>query len=223
MAAKIWLDRNPPVRCNTTDRALPRRTDTEGLLRIVRQWPIAAELKIEDVVEKAVDAEPGNLLRVDLVDEGLGSRRRRQSRADVRKAPGGYRVPDVLDCRVVVGGHAPQQIMSFDVDRVRVTNISVVPTETAGHAIICPLNECPEIVGDPATGKEARLLEREVVVRAEMRSGAALLSSLGMGISRCLEHHRKRRACPIAAPRRVAPELEAAASRRQLEERGMTV
>src|SRR6516162_3254382 len=127
MVAKGRFNGEPPVGCNTTDRALPRRTDTEGLLRVGRQWPIAAELEIEDIVEKAVGAEPPNLLRVDLVDEGLGSRRRRQSRADIRKAPGGYRVPDVLDRRVVVGGDSPQQIVSVDVDRLREAYIRVVP------------------------------------------------------------------------------------------------
>src|SRR6516165_386860 len=199
MAAKIWLDRNPPVRCNTTDRALPRRTDTEGLLRIVRQWPIAAELKIEDVVEKAVDAEPGNLLRVDLVDEGLGSRRRRQSRADIRKAPGGYRVPDVLDRRVVVGRDTPQQVVAVDFDRLREPYICIIPTETAGNTIIRPLDERAEIVGEPATSKQTGLLEREIVVGAEMRSGTARLSRLGMGISGRLEHHRERRSRPVAS------------------------
>src|SRR6516162_1479121 len=141
MVAKGRFNGEPPVRCNTTDRALPRRTDTKGFLCIVRQGAIAAELEIEDIVEKAVGAEPGNLLRVDLVDEGLGSRRRRQSRADIRKAPGGYRVPDVLDRRVVVGRDTPQQVVTVDLDRLREPYVGIVPSETAGDAIVGPLNK----------------------------------------------------------------------------------
>ena len=70
MVAKIWLDRDPPVRRNTADRALPCRVDPEGPLRVGRQWLITAELQIEQIVHEAITSEADNLLRVDLVDEG---------------------------------------------------------------------------------------------------------------------------------------------------------
>src|SRR5262249_19240402 len=78
MFAKNWLDRDPPVRCNAVDRALPCWGDPEGPLRVGPKRPITAKLQIEQIVEKAIAAETGNLLRVDLVDEGFGGRHRRQ-------------------------------------------------------------------------------------------------------------------------------------------------
>jgi hypothetical protein len=50
----------------------------------------------------------------------------------VTQSAGGYRVPDVLDSRIVVGGHAPLQIVAPDIDRVRVPNIRVVPSRSSG-------------------------------------------------------------------------------------------
>src|SRR5215472_17102832 len=107
--------------------------------------------------------------------------------------------------------------MAVDVDRLREAYVRIVPTETAGNAIIGPLNKRAEVVCDPATGKEAHLLEREVVVGAEMRSSTALLSGLGMGIGWGLEHYGKRRSCPITTAQCVATQLEAAAERCQLQ------
>jgi hypothetical protein len=37
-----------------------------------------------------------------------------------------------------------------------------------------------------------------------MRSSTTLLPRFGMGIGRCLEHHRKRRAIPVASVERVS-------------------
>ena len=56
----------------------PRRTDPEGPLRVGPQWPITAELQIEQIVQEAIAAESDDLLRVDLVDEGRRRRHRRQ-------------------------------------------------------------------------------------------------------------------------------------------------
>src|SRR6516162_9526739 len=99
MVAKIRLDCDPPRGGNAVDRALPSRTDTEGFLCVVRQRAVAAKLEIENIVEKAVGAEPGNLLRINLLDKDLSGRCWRQSRADKRETPGWDRVPDVLDRR----------------------------------------------------------------------------------------------------------------------------
>src|SRR4029077_11159983 len=74
----------------------------------------------------SIGVEADNLLRVGLVVGGLGGGHWRQSGADEWETPGGYRVPDVLDCRIIVGGNTPQQIVSLDIDRVGVTNIGVV-------------------------------------------------------------------------------------------------
>src|ERR1700730_13555189 len=130
MVAKGRLAWNPPVRRNTTDRALTRRVDAEHELRVGRQRAIATELQIEDVVEEGVGADANDLLRVHLLDKGTGGRRRRQSRADVREAPSGDRVPDVLDGRIVVGGHAPQQIMAPDIDRIGVSGYRYCPSRS---------------------------------------------------------------------------------------------
>jgi hypothetical protein len=88
--------------------------------------------------------------------------------------------------------------VAVDVERLRKAYVSVVPTETPADAVIGPLNERPEIVGDPATGKQAHLLHREVIVGREMRSRSLLLICLGVGEGR-LQHDRKRRAVPIPA------------------------
>jgi hypothetical protein len=106
--------------------------------------------------------------------------------------------------------------VAIDVDRICEPYICIIPSETAEHTIVRPLDERAEVVGDSATGKQAHLLEREVVIGAEMRSGTARLSGLGMGISRCLERHRERWARPIPAAQRVAAQLEAPAERCQL-------
>jgi len=72
------LGSEPPVWCDAINRALPCRYDPEGALRAGSQGPITAKLQIKRIVEEAIAAEPGNLLRVDLVDKGLGGRHRRQ-------------------------------------------------------------------------------------------------------------------------------------------------
>src|SRR5262249_834199 len=191
MVAKIGLERDPPIGCNPTDRALTGRINSEDQLRVGRQGAVAASLEIQQVVEEAIGAEADNLLRVGLVDEGLGGRHWRQGGADERETPGGYRVPDVLDCRIIVGGYTPQQIVSLDVDRVGVTNIGVVPAEAARNAVVGPLDERAEIVREPPAGEEAHLLQCAVIVCAKMRRSTALLSGLRMGKSRCLEHDRE--------------------------------
>ena len=76
--AKNRLGGNPPVGCYAADRALPCRYDAEGALRVGPQWPITAEFQIERIVEEAVAGEPGNLLRVYLLDKCAGGRHRRQ-------------------------------------------------------------------------------------------------------------------------------------------------
>src|SRR5215472_6601247 len=108
MVAKIRFHREPPIGCDTADRALTGRVDAESLLRVGRQGAIAAELEIEQVVHEGIAGEASDLLRVYLIDKRAGSRRRRQSRADIRKAPSRYSVPDVLNCRVIIGGHTPE-------------------------------------------------------------------------------------------------------------------
>ena|SRR6516165_6784472 len=139
----------------------------------------------------------------------------------IGKAPYGCRVPDVLDCRAVVGRYPPQQIVTIDVDRIREPYIYIIPSETAENTIIGPLDERAEVVGDSAAGKQAHLLEGKVVVGAEMRCGSPGLSGLGMGISRCLERHRERRALPIPAAQCVAAQLEASAERVKLPKSSM--
>ena len=103
MVAKIGFDCKPPVGGNAVDRALPCRIDAEGFLRIVRQGAITAKLQIEQVVQEGITGEAGDLLSIDKVDESFGGRRPRQLRADKGKVPDGCRVPDILDCRAVVG------------------------------------------------------------------------------------------------------------------------
>src|SRR6516165_415511 len=221
MITKIRFDRKPPVWCNAADRALSCRTDTEGQLGVVRQRSITAKLQIEQIVQEAIAAEADDLLRVHLLDKGAGGGHRRNSGTDVREAPSGNRVPNIVDGRVVVGRYPPQQSVAVDVERLREADVSVVPTETPADAVIGPLNERSEIVGDPATGKQAHLLHREVVVGREMRSRILLLIGRSIGKSR-LQHDRKRRATPIAAAQCVAAQLEAAAERGQLQKSGMT-
>src|SRR6516165_3314132 len=220
MITKIRFDRKPPVWCNAADRALSCRTDTEGQLGVVRQRSITAKLQIEQIVQEAIAAEADDLLRVHLLDKGAGSRHRRHRGTDVREAPSGNRVPNILDGRVVVGRYPPEQSVAVDVQRLREAYVRVVPTETPADAIIGPLNERPEIVGDPATGKQAHLLHREVIVGREMRSWSLLLIGRSIGKSR-FQHDREGRAIPIAAAQCVATQLEAAAEGGQLQKGGM--
>src|SRR5215472_5348775 len=198
MVAKIRLHCEPPVRRNAADRALSCRTDTEGQLRVVRQWSITAKLQIEQIVQEAIAAEADDLLRVHLIDKGAGGRHRCQSGTDVREAPSRNRVPNILDGRVVVGRYPPEQSVAVDVERLREAYIGVVPTETPADAVIRPLNERPEVFGDPATGKQAHLLHREVIVGRKMRSRSLRLIGRSISESR-LQHDRKRGATPVAA------------------------
>jgi len=57
MIAKIRLDRNPPVRRNSNYGAKARRIGPEDQLCIGRQWAVAGELEIEQIVEKTIRAE----------------------------------------------------------------------------------------------------------------------------------------------------------------------
>src|SRR6516165_3381016 len=220
MITKIRFDRKPPVWCNAADRALSCRTDTEGQLGVVRQRSITAKLQIEQIVQEAIAAEADDLLRVHLLNKGAGGRHRRHSGTDVREAPSRDRVPDVLDGRVVIGGQPPEQGVAVEVDRLREAYVGVVPTEIPADAVIGPLNKRPEIVGNPATGKPAHLLHREVIVGREMRSRSLRLIGRSISESR-LQHDREWRAIPVAAAQCVATQLEASAERRQLEKSGM--
>jgi hypothetical protein len=110
--------------------------------------------------------------------------------------------------------------VAVDVDRLGEAYIGVVPSETPCDAVIGPLNKRPEIVGDPATGKQAHLLHREVIVGREMRSRSLRLIGRSISESR-LQHDREWRAIPVAAAQCVATQLEAPAERRQLEKSGM--
>src|SRR5271167_2713458 len=150
MVTKIRLGCDPPVRGNAADRALPRRTDTEGQLRVVRQWSIAAEIQIEQIVQEAIATETDHLLRVYLLDKCFGGRHRRQLRAYIRKAPCGDRVPDILDGRVVVGGDAPEQRVAVDVEQLREPYVRIVPAEVMGDAVPGSLDESSRILGEGA-------------------------------------------------------------------------
>src|SRR5262245_46367131 len=153
MVAEIGLEGDAPVGCDAADRALTGRIDAERQLGIGRQRTVSSEFQIEQVVEKAVSADPCHLLRVYLLYEGGGGRHRRQRRTYRRKAPGGDRVPDILDRWVVVGGHAPEQSVAVDIDRFREAYVRIVPPETAADPIICPLNESADVVGDTPAGE----------------------------------------------------------------------
>jgi hypothetical protein len=126
-----------------------------------------------------------------------------------------------LDCGIVVGGHAPQEIVPAEIDLIRVPDIGVVPAKSPRDPIVGSLDERAEIVGDPSAGKKAHLLHGEIIVWSEMGSGAALLPDLGTGIGR-LEHDREGRSLPVTTTQRVTAELEAAAERGQLQKGGMT-
>ena len=111
--------------------------------------------------------------------------------------------------------------MAADTDLIRISDVGIVPAEAPRDPVVCPLDKRAEIVGDPPAGKQAHLLDGEIVVGSEMRGGASLLSDLGVGIGR-LEHDREGRTRPVAAAQGVPAELEAAAERGQLEKGGMT-
>ena len=87
-------------------------------------------------------------------------------------------------------------------------------------AVVGPLDEGTEVVGELAAGKEADLLHRKVVVGAEAGRQAAWLRRLEMRKPR-LQRDGKGRTLPIAPALRVAAELESAAERRQFKKRGM--
>ena len=53
MVAKIRLERDLPIGCNPTDRALTGRINPEDQLRVGRQGAVAASLEIQQVVEEA--------------------------------------------------------------------------------------------------------------------------------------------------------------------------
>ena len=63
MIAKIRLDRNPPVRRNSNDGTKARRIGPENQLCVGRQWAVAGELEIEQIVEKTIRAEAEDALR----------------------------------------------------------------------------------------------------------------------------------------------------------------
>jgi predicted short-subunit dehydrogenase-like oxidoreductase (DUF2520 family) len=110
--------------------------------------------------------------------------------------------------------------VAIDVDRFRDADVRIVPVEAVVDAVVGSLDERAEIVGDLATGEEARLLQHKIVVHAKSGCCTAWLSGLRIRKS-WLQHDRKRRTLPIAATQRVTAQLEAAAERRQLPESRM--
>src|SRR5713226_403112 len=83
----------------------------------------------------------------------------------IGEAPGGDRVPDVLNCRVVVERHAPDQVMSSELARIGIAQVSIVPGSVVGGVVIGRSHESAEVVGDAATGEHCRLFQDDVVVR----------------------------------------------------------
>jgi hypothetical protein len=218
---KIALDGDPPIGGGAVERAFARGVDAERSLRGFRQIAVGRQLGVEGVVEKAVGAKADEVLRQRPVDQRARDRLRRQFGGDVRKAPGWRRVPYILDARIVVEREAPEEVVATQLDAVRKANVGVVPAEAPGSAIVGRLDEGAGMVGQSPAGEEARLLQREIIVRAEMRRRTLRLRRLGMREGR-LQEHRERRQIGLAAAERIAAELEPAAERRQLRKGGTT-
>src|SRR5271166_455445 len=79
----------------------------------------------------------------------------------------------------------------------------------AGDSFFDPGNAGKILIAGAVEVIDRDMLQGEVVVCSEMRSGAALLSGFCVGKSRRLEHHREGRTRPVAPTQRIAAELEA--------------
>jgi hypothetical protein len=107
-----------------------------------------------------------------------------------------------------------------ELDLSGIADVGIVPVELMKDAVIGPLDEGAEMVGDLAAGKQAHLLHRRGVIVGEAGGQAARLRRLQMREPR-LQCHRKRRTLPVAAAQVLGAELEAAAERRQFKKGGM--
>src|SRR5689334_7967384 len=184
MVAPIRLDRDPPIRrSDPADWARARCIYAEDQLGIAGQRMIGAALKIEHVIEKAVSAKAGNPLRKRALDKSAGGWLRCQGRANVRKAPGRYCVPNILHRRVIVQAGTEQEIMVADLQGVGISDIGVVPAEAIADAVVRSLDERTKVFRQPAAGKQADFLHGEVVIRAKPWRSTSRLTRLS--VSKC--------------------------------------
>ncbi len=94
-------------------------------------------------------------------------------------------------------------------------NVELVPRKCAANSVIGELAEGTEMTAKTAGKKNARLVERKIVVHSIMGSGGRWLVFLGMQKGSD-DHAGQRQRETVARAQRVTAELEQAAIRREL-------
>src|SRR5580693_8981496 len=94
-----------------------------------------------------------------------------ESGARVGKAPGGRRIPGVLNCRRVVEAEAYKHVGAPQGQIIDGAKIEIVPGDSAADAVIGELREAAEMIVDTARDEKIDLVDRHVVVRRIVRRG----------------------------------------------------
>ena len=176
---------------------------------------VDVDLGVEQIVPQHVGPGPDAALGKAAVDQGRRHRGRRQRRSVVGKAPDRRRVPGVRYRRTVVGGQAPEQVLTRQLALARMPDIDLVEMSLPGDAVIGHLDEPADLRRDLARVVGRHGVHDEVVVRLEAGRRAAWLRLPGVGEGGT-RRHRQRKPMVLAVVADIAMQLEIAPERLQL-------
>ena len=127
MVTPMRFNRKPPIRSYFLERRSTERIHSQFWQRLEIKRPVARQLQIDQVVDEGISASPADKCRISPIDErGLPPARLLWLRR-VWEAPGGGRVPGILNAWIVVGCDAIDDIHVAQLAGVGITNISIVP------------------------------------------------------------------------------------------------
>ena len=180
MAAPMWLQRDPPIRCYAAELTGPvKRIDTERILRVESEGLVTAQFQIQEVIDRHITADAADARGKRALDRGACALRAVDRRYRVREGPGRRGVPQILNGWIVVGRDAVDNIERADAGGVGIADVGVVPRPgmlelvgrragQPGQGIRCAighLRERADVFGERTTPKSAERRQHDVVVR----------------------------------------------------------
>ena len=168
--------------------------DGEGPIRCT----IGRDFRVEGFVPHSVGTEPDHLL-AKTANQDRRVRSHGHARGGERESPCWRCVVDVRHRRIVVDRQSIRKVGALSLEVIGVAKVHVVDSGVVGDAVVGPLREGAEVLGDPAGIEEASLLQHDTVVPREV-TGIGTWRAVGIGERRL--HHsgewQLRRECVVS-------------------------
>ena len=203
------LPRRPPVRRAALHVRVVGGVEADVVEPAVGEAAVSAGLEIQMLVDERVGGRPDHQLCERAADDRTGAALRNERRGDVGKGPGRRRVPEILHGRVVVDRDADHGVGAEQRQRLRVTDVGVVPAEMARVAAVGRLGEHADVLTETRRDEQRHLIDGQVVVAREVRRGSVGLRRRGAAEA-ALDHEGERQRL-LARAEGIAVELELAA------------